>query len=1244
MVTVAIYDCDEEFLDSCVEAISSQSYSDVEILVQAKTEDSVTFRNRVISIAKGRYVTFISAKTRYAYSQVLETLVLTAEVENAVFVFGKTEFNDDANVSFSDDLPWHIERFVSAKEFCPRGGLCGALFECSFLRQKDVSFHDIGVLAEVQFLRTVAELAGKVYSFGRIISRTVKTLSPVAFPSDAPHLPIVSFIVPVYNAEKQLTRCIGSICLIPIRNIEIICVDDGSVDGSLAVLEKLAQSDDRIRVFSQANSGQGSARNRGLCSAKGRFIQFVDSDDYIDPAMYPKVLEPFYEHENLDFVQFSGEVSFDFTPTEQQRQWAKNIFKTQFSPGVHEMGASTWDSTVVWNKVYVRDFLLRNGIVFPEKTKQEDEAFTFFVFARAKRMYFIPAPWYKYVRTDHGTMSSQEKEAMHFRIPDCYKVFRFIGDFIEQEPHTMLRGYYFKRVIGATTRFNGTAIEEKCRDCAAELLRMYGFGSFKELMIHVDGSTWLRNLGHELFGRTTKVTGLLEAPGSSWHFPREGAKIELDSSPKLSYVVLLESFEQTGALTLQTLADQDESAIEIICVAFSGNDAAKDLVRQFGQKDSRFIFYAVHTSQHVLDFAQMLDAALPLVRGKYVAVLQAKEWVPSNHARVCVSAIHGQDIIIVPEVYFDSKTHLPVEQYWQYSRQAAHFPQRRAWSVAECSELCVNLDNYAHVYRTEFLRANQKTEPQWQLFVSAWLLHKLSKAKTISVAEGTSCHIRFGVIDNELPRTREEYLAQCKRLYSDLFLVLPQDSIGLVNRWILMAAFDKILWMAERESALIPVLQRELVRFSHDLHEMLPNALQDRLTRLMAYCETSRDEALPQRYEGELRKIEEARRQITPDTVIVISFLLDPFVECIDSWTFFTYLRTKGVRAKYVIPRICRFYEKVVSISQWRSDVVTIDEKEGGRSYEILDKILPFLYRTKAIVMEDGFLPSGMSDCFRKMDKLLFAFVGHGITYIWYNDLMNRLMSRFNVVRANRMEISRIEGYYQDRQREIPFRFIDASCPRYDLLPTENDATENLVLISLTWRPDLNTTDKLRRSFYFRRLVQFLMSSKWRELSAKGIKFVFSVHHAMKRTLNDDIPIDRQAITIIDSLEVSSYIRKARCLVTDLSSVAFDFIYQNKPVVFWLPDADDYELSFVSRDKLKSAQEGLACLMGYTCDLEEVFRQIERYSQNGFKTDEDVRKISERFFPHKGVACKCLYEGLCERWEQEYGQVAGSVQ
>ena len=109
-------------------------------------------------------------------------------------------------------------------------------------------------------------------------------------------MPKVSVVIPIYNAENYLRQCLNSIVGQTLRDIEIICVDDGSTDTSLSIIHEYAQKDPRIKVISKPNSGYGHSMNVGLDAATGEYFGIVDSDDYILPEMYETLY--YYAHKD----------------------------------------------------------------------------------------------------------------------------------------------------------------------------------------------------------------------------------------------------------------------------------------------------------------------------------------------------------------------------------------------------------------------------------------------------------------------------------------------------------------------------------------------------------------------------------------------------------------------------------------------------------------------------------------------------------------------------------------------------------------------------------------------------------------------------------------------------------------------------------------------------------------------------------------------------------------------------------
>ena len=139
-------------------------------------------------------------------------------------------------------------------------------------------------------------------------------------------MPLISIIIPVYNTEKYLVRCLESIITNTYKRLEIICIDDGSTDNSLNILSHYARKDERIKLIKQKQKGPSAARNKGLDIATGEYISFVDSDDFVSWNAYEILSTVLMEHE-LDIIMF-GANTFPFE--NQTPDWITQVINTRY--------------------------------------------------------------------------------------------------------------------------------------------------------------------------------------------------------------------------------------------------------------------------------------------------------------------------------------------------------------------------------------------------------------------------------------------------------------------------------------------------------------------------------------------------------------------------------------------------------------------------------------------------------------------------------------------------------------------------------------------------------------------------------------------------------------------------------------------------------------------------------------------------------------------------------------------------
>lgn len=220
-------------------------------------------------------------------------------------------------------------------------------------------------------------------------------------------MPELSIVIPVYNVEAYLPRCIESVLAQEYEDFELILVNDGSTDLSGDIIEKYAARDRRIKVISQPNRGVSSARNSGLAAASGRYISFIDADDWIEPSMY-SVLIPCMREDNAELGCCNWSRNF-----EDGHEKKHPVFLDDGPMTAEEFVCHIFDSprTIggsICNKVFIRERIRQ---VFDESIRLcEDNLFLLHYCAGIRRTYYTSAAYYHiFERSNSATRSPGEK-------------------------------------------------------------------------------------------------------------------------------------------------------------------------------------------------------------------------------------------------------------------------------------------------------------------------------------------------------------------------------------------------------------------------------------------------------------------------------------------------------------------------------------------------------------------------------------------------------------------------------------------------------------------------------------------------------------------------------------------------------------------------------------------------------------------------------------------------------------------
>ena len=240
-----------------------------------------------------------------------------------------------------------------------------------------------------------------------------------------------SVIIPVYNVEKYIDRCLKSIISQNYDDLEIIVIDNGSTDSSGSICDTYAIEYSNISVYHIENHGVGSARNFGLSKARGEFIYFVDSDDYLVGNLFADFADKLVS--DLDLVVFSYYNSFEEDLTEKSRTEKSLPFKGSYDKdGFIKIFKELFLSDMlytVWNKIYRREFLLENNHSFEQYELGEDVRFNLDVYSNVNKIYLSQDSYYVYVIGRNGSaMSGYNPKRLQYQLQELKLVDNLLED------------------------------------------------------------------------------------------------------------------------------------------------------------------------------------------------------------------------------------------------------------------------------------------------------------------------------------------------------------------------------------------------------------------------------------------------------------------------------------------------------------------------------------------------------------------------------------------------------------------------------------------------------------------------------------------------------------------------------------------------------------------------------------------------------------------------------------------------
>lgn len=279
--------------------------------------------------------------------------------------------------------------------------------------------------------------------------------------------PKVSIIVPVYNTEKYLFKCLMSLIQQTLKEIEIIIINDGSTDNSASIISRFEGEDSRIKVITQENKLQGAARNNGTVLANGEYIGFVDSDDWIDLDYFEKLYIAAKKYDSDIALATNIRVGNGKTKKRLNIEQEEFVLNMQGKFDICHLANNPCPT----NKIYKRELLIKNDIKWPEGCYCEDKLFVTQAVYYANGVVTVPGINYYYFRNPNSTVNSKVKKHFNKLTDDKNNAKLAVLNFLkEKNPNIRDRDFWAVKTELRVFGISICKIEESLNTVRAKLL------------------------------------------------------------------------------------------------------------------------------------------------------------------------------------------------------------------------------------------------------------------------------------------------------------------------------------------------------------------------------------------------------------------------------------------------------------------------------------------------------------------------------------------------------------------------------------------------------------------------------------------------------------------------------------------------------------------------------------------------------------------------------------------------------
>lgn len=547
------------------------------------------------------------------------------------------------------------------------------------------------------------------------------------------YTPKVSVIIPVYNVEEYLRECLDSVINQTLKEIEIICVDDGSTDNSLKILKEYAQKDNRITVMKQKNLYAGIARNAGLSQAKGEYLSFLDSDDFFELNMLEEMSKKGNE-DNSDVV-FCGYIVFD-----------NNIKKDNFMV------------------IYPNEYISKSPLS-PEKIKNK-----LFIITN-------PNPWTKLFKRKLFIDNDLHFESL-LRCNDLTCIYTAL---VTSKKISFCSNSYIH--YRSSQKSNITAKKEKYIDCFFNSINKLEKNLIKLNKLDDYYQTFLERLNNSLKWETKNCSEIRkdEIKNISKNLLSDRLYNALYSI-KISVIISIYNVEKYLRECLDSVINQTLKNIEIICVNDGSTDNSSKILKEYAVKDKRIII--IEQKNQGLSCSR--NNAMKIAKGEYIQFLDSDDYLKSDTIEKLYNFASKNDLELCSFSgynFIDGENELLENKYWDFDFLPTDFNCDH-FNYKDCFDFINKLpvSSCLTIYKNDFIKKHQFEFPKGLCFEDNVFYSKalLSAQRCGILKEKLYCRRIHG---NSITQNWDKHFYDYIKIVDILLSWIKQNKIELYNTY-----------------------------------------------------------------------------------------------------------------------------------------------------------------------------------------------------------------------------------------------------------------------------------------------------------------------------------------------------------------------------------------------------------------------------------------------------------------------------